>query len=58
MKKRSILSLMSVIPAMFRGLKTDINGEKVPIKARYVPGDHFYKNLSWKRVNGKWRVKR
>lgn len=27
-------------------------------KPRFVAGDHFYKQLSFKRVNGKWKVKR
>jgi hypothetical protein len=25
---------------------------------RFVAGDHFYKHLSFKRVKGKWRVKK
>lgn len=27
-------------------------------KPRFVAGDHFYKLLSMKRVDGKWRCKR
>lgn len=32
-------------------------GINIP-KPHYVKGDHFYQYLSFKRIKGKWRVKR
>jgi len=48
-----------MIPDIFRGKKFNPEtGKDEPIKARFIPGDHFYNYLSRKRVNGKWRVKK
>lgn len=53
------LSLLAMIPAMFRGTKPNpVTGEIEAVKPRFVQGDKFYNFLSRKRVNGKWRVKK
>lgn len=53
------LSILSIIPAMFRGTKTNPEtGVIEPVKPRFIPGDKFYNYLPMKRVGGKWRVKR
>lgn len=52
------LSLLTILPALFRGTKVNAEGETVPVKARFIPGDKFYNYLPKKRVNGKWKVKR
>jgi len=53
------LSVLAMIPALFRGTKVNpVTGNTEPIKARFIPGDKFYNYLRFKRVGGKWRVKR
>lgn len=53
------LSLLSIIPAMFRGTKTNPEtGVIEAVKPRFIPGDKFYNFLQYKCVNGKWKVKR
>lgn len=60
MKKifNKFLAMMGMMSAL--GISPDAAeaaGIKVP-KPRFVAGDQFYKHLQFKRVNGKWRVKR
>lgn len=53
------LSILTILPALFRGTKVDnVTGDVVPVKPRFLPGDKFYNYMRYKRVNGKWRVKR
>jgi len=58
MKLMRTLSVLTMIPQIFRGTKLNAEGKEVPIKARFIPGDKFYNYMRHKRVNGKWRVKR
>jgi hypothetical protein len=52
------LSLMGMMQALdIEPAAAKKAGVKI-VKPRFVAGDHFYKQLSIKRVNGKWRVKR
>lgn len=60
MKKvfNKFLAMMGMMSAL--GIKPEVAeaaGVKIP-KPRFVAGDHFYKQLQYKRVNGKWKVKR
>lgn len=52
------LSILTIIPAMFRGTKINPKtGITEPVKPRFIPGDQFYTRLQYKRVKGKWCVK-
>jgi hypothetical protein len=60
---RGILRTLSILSAMFtpqfmRGTKVNAEGKEVDVKPRFVPGDKFYNQISFKRVKGKWRGKR
>jgi hypothetical protein len=60
MKKlfNKFLTMMGMMNAL--GIKPEVAeaaGMKLP-KPRFVAGDHFYKQLQFKRVKGKWRCKR
>lgn len=60
MKKifNKFLSMMGMLSAL--GMKpetAEAAGIKIP-RPRFVAGDQFYKHLQFKRINGKWRVKR
>lgn len=49
---RAILEAAGITPRQARDA-----GFKVALP-RFVKGDHFYMGISYKRVNGKWKVKK
>jgi hypothetical protein len=56
-----VATLLATMSASGANLQTAMEaGVEMPkqSKPRFVAGDHFYNHLSFKRVNGKWRVKR
>lgn len=54
----SILSAM-LMPAFMRPTKLNAEtGKQELVKPRFVAGDHFYNYMRFKRVKGKWRVKK
>ncbi len=62
---RKVFNNLAVLMATLHASGANLNiaqaaGVELPKvkKPRFVAGDHFYNHLSFKRVNGKWRVKR
>jgi hypothetical protein len=51
-------AITSLVLGMTGGVDPETGEKKAAPKQRFVFGDHFYMNLNYKRVNGKWRVKR
>lgn len=51
-------ALISSILAVTGGIDPETGLQRKAPKQRYVEGDRFYLGLSYKRIKGKWSVKR
>lgn len=58
---RTLLAQLKLMAAMnfseMPQLEDTLKGIKVPSE-RFMAGDQFYNNLRYKRVNGKWKVRK
>lgn len=57
----NLISILSafMIPAFMRPTKLNAEtGKQEFVKPRFVAGDKFYNYMRYKRVDGKWRVKK
>lgn len=52
------MAILSAVLATTGGIDPKTGEKRDPIKDRFVEGDQFYKGLTHKRVDGKWRVRR
>lgn len=52
------MAIVNAILAQTGGIDPATGEKRKPIKDRFVAGDHFYLGLPYKRIDGKWRVKR
>lgn len=52
------LAMLSAILGLTGGIDPNTGEVKTPPKQRFQAGDQFYLGLQYKRIDGKWRVKR
>jgi len=52
------MAMLSAVLAATGGIDPSTGEQRAAPKARFVAGDHFYNGLRYKRVNGKWKVKK